>query len=91
MRRQCAYAGVDSRDGDERARRTAAAVHDVDLGAADVELRAAVAAGDVKSNLWTFFSYVHGVRSRLTHLLNAEEVLAAGQTLREGEVELLLG
>ena len=45
------HAGVDPRDGYERARRAAAAVHDVELRTADVELRAAERLGDVQRDL----------------------------------------
>ena len=45
------HAGVDTRDRHERARRAAAAVDDVDLRAADVELGAAVRARDVQRDL----------------------------------------
>lgn len=45
------YAGVDSRNGDERAGGSVSAVLDVQLSTADVELSTAVGRGDVESDL----------------------------------------
>ena len=46
------HAGVDTRDGDERAWRAAAAVHDVELRTADVELRAAESGRHVQGDVF---------------------------------------
>lgn len=46
------YASVDSWDGDQRSGGSAPTVHDVDLGAGDVELGALVGACCMQGNLF---------------------------------------
>ena len=89
--RTSTYAGVNSGDRDERAGVAAAAVLNVKLSATNVELSTAIAGGNVESNLIYCVRASTSECHSLTHLLNASEVLAAGQTLGEGEGERLLG
>ena len=65
-RRASTYSSVQAGDGDERAGVAAAAVGDVQLRTADVELRAAVAAGDVEGDLRdNRFQLSHALHYRL--------------------------
>lgn len=79
-------AGVDTRDRDLRGGIPAAAASNGDLRTGDVELGSAVALSDLYGELCeSKYSPRYGGTDMESDVLNADEVIAAGQRFRDGE------